>query len=96
MEIAWRDGSAHKIPNLILRGYCPCAGCQGHGGPITFHAGRDSDLIELEGVGNYGLKLVWGDRHETGIYTFTFLRKLGELYAEHGDLLPEALPELGR
>lgn len=93
-EIAWRDGVVHSLPNAILRGYCPCAGCQGHQGPVHFNAGRDSELLEVESVGNYGLKLGWGDRHNTGIYTFVFLRKLGELYVEHGDALPDVQPEL--
>jgi DUF971 family protein len=92
----WPDASVHRIPTAILRGYCPCAGCQGHNGPITFQAGRDSELIELEGVGNYGLKLAWGDRHDTGIYTYRFLRQLGELYTAHGAALPERVPQIGR
>jgi DUF971 family protein len=93
-EITWRDGAAQIIPNAILRGYCPCAGCQGHSGPVAFQVGRNSDLIEVAPVGNYGLKFAWGDRHDTGIYTFSFLRKLGDLYASHGDDLPKLMPML--
>jgi DUF971 family protein len=43
-------------------------------------------------VGNYALTLVWGDAHETGIYTFEFLFQLGVLVAEWGE---ERLVELG-
>jgi DUF971 family protein len=75
--ITWSDGATCVYPNEILRGYCPCARCQGHGGEITFVPGN-SELRGLEQVGNYALKLVWGDGHDTGIYTFDYLRRLAE------------------
>src|SRR5262245_11663245 len=75
-EITWADGHVGVYPNEVLRGYCPCAGCQGHGGEVKFVPGGDSELRELAPVGNYALKLTWGDRHDTGIYTFTYLRSL--------------------
>jgi DUF971 family protein len=75
-EIRWADGHAGHYPNDILRGWCPCAECQGHGGTIDFVPGRNSDLRELEPVGNYALKLTWGDGHDTGLYTFDYLRSL--------------------
>lgn len=93
-EITWQGGQKQRLPNAIVRGYCPCASCQGHVGPISFVPGRDSELLELNPVGNYGLRLLWGDRHETGIYTFRFLKQLADLYAEHGDALPQLVPQL--
>jgi DUF971 family protein len=95
-EVSWADGATLRIPNAILRGYCPCAGCQGHGGGVAFVTGHNSDLREIEPVGNYALKLVWGDTHSTGLYSFAYLRQLGELYQAHGDQLPTALPKLPR
>lgn len=76
MEITWADGHTSVLPHEILRGYCPCAHCQGHGGTIQFVAGGDLDVREIEQVGNYALKFVWGDRHDAGIYTFRYLRSL--------------------
>ncbi|MCC6528553.1 MAG: DUF971 domain-containing protein [Polyangiaceae bacterium] len=75
-EITWADGHQGLYPNKILRGYCPCAGCQGHGGTRSFIEGGDSELREVTPVGNYALQLTWGDRHDTGIYTFAYLRSL--------------------
>jgi DUF971 family protein len=95
-EVAWADTATLRLPNPILRGYCPCAGCQGHSGRTGFLAGHDSELREIATVGNYALRLVWGDGHGSGIYTFQFLRQLGELYALHGAALPELVPELPR
>jgi DUF971 family protein len=78
MQISWADGLTSTIPHEILRGYCPCAHCQGHGGTIRFVRGGDLDLREIEQVGNYALSFTWGDGHGTGIYTFRWLRALGE------------------
>lgn len=75
--IDWGDGKRVTYPNTVLRGYCPCAHCQGHGGGISYVPG-DSSLRGLEPVGNYALKLAWGDGHDTGIYSFDYLRKLTE------------------
>jgi DUF971 family protein len=76
-EITWADGMVCTYPNEVLRGYCPCALCQGHGGDIHFVPGN-SELRAIEPVGNYALQLRWGDGHETGLYTFEYLRKLAD------------------
>ena len=86
MEITWADGHASAYPHEILRGYCPCATCQGHSGTIKFVPGGEiearfkpgGDLVvrDIQQVGNYALQLVWGDQHDTGIYTFRYLRAL--------------------
>lgn len=76
VEIDFADGHRALLPNEILRGYCPCAVCQGHQGPIRFIAGGNTELVELAEVGDYALRLSWADGHATGIYTFSFLRDL--------------------
>jgi DUF971 family protein len=87
LEIDFADGHRGVYPHEILRGYCPCAICQGHQGPIRFVEGGDTLLEDLAEVGDYALRLTWGDGHSTGIYTFRFLRDLcscGE--CDHGDV----------
>jgi DUF971 family protein len=96
LSIAWADGTASSYPHEILRGYCPCATCQGHSGSIRFVAGANLELRELEQVGNYALGLTWADGHSTGIYSFRFLRALGDLIAEKGAEGVRALGELPR
>jgi DUF971 family protein len=76
MEIDFVDGHRGVYPHEILRGYCPCAICQGHQGPIRFVEGGSLELQDLAEVGDYALRLTWGDGHATGIYTFAFLREL--------------------
>ena len=75
-EIDWADGHKGVYPHEILRGYCPCAGCQGHSGDVRFVPGGDVTIKTIEPVGDYALSFEWGDGHATGIYTFRYLRAL--------------------
>ncbi len=75
VQIAWSDGHASTYPYAYLRGWCPCAMCQGHSGEKRFVHGN-SDLAKIEPVGRYALTFTWGDGHETGIYSYTYLRQL--------------------
>lgn len=82
MEIDWDDGTTTAFHHAILRGFCPCAHCQGHHGPVRWVEGaeeQDLSLATVEQVGNYALQLGWGDGHATGIYTFRFLRSLADV-----------------
>jgi len=82
LEIDWADGRTTRYRHAVLRGFCPCAHCQGHQGPIRFAQGatdEDQALLGVEEVGSYAVRLVWADGHSTGLYTFTFLRALGSI-----------------
>lgn len=82
--VTWTDGSQSAIPHAVLRGYCPCATCQGHGGNIKYIPGGNLELVTIERVGNYALSLGWGDGHDSGIYTFDYLRELGKRVETEG------------
>lgn len=77
-EIDWGDGHKGIYPHEVLRGYCPCASCQGHSGSITFKPaeGIALELEEIGTVGNYALALTWFDGHSSGIYAYKYLRSL--------------------
>ncbi|MBX3274085.1 MAG: DUF971 domain-containing protein [Sandaracinaceae bacterium] len=82
LEIDWSDGVTTAYRHAILRGFCPCAHCQGHHGPVAWVEGADElnlELASIEEVGTYALQFGWGDGHATGIYTFRFLRALAEI-----------------
>jgi DUF971 family protein len=96
LEITWGDSKQISYPHEILRGFCPCATCQGHSGSIRFVAGQSLDLRDLEQVGNYALGLTWADGHSSGIYTFRYLRALGELLEAQGAEGLKTLGELPR
>jgi DUF971 family protein len=96
LEMAWGDGRKYLYPHTILRGYCPCAACQGHSGTIRYQPGHNLEIRGIEQVGNYALTFEWGDGHTSGIYTFRYLRSLGELIETHGAEGLIALGELPR
>ena len=77
-EIDWADGHKSVYPHTVLRGYCPCATCQGHSGEVKFVASTDTQqqLDDIELVGGYAVALKWFDGHSSGIYSFKFLRSL--------------------
>lgn len=82
LEITWDDGVVSTFPHRLLRGFCPCAYCQGHQGPIRWAESapaHDLPIQDIDEVGNYALRLGWSDGHTTGIYTFRFLRQLHAL-----------------
>jgi len=81
--VEWLDGQGQAIPFSTLRKACPCALCRGElGRPGRFQLepnlrpGED-ELADIQLVGNYGLKAIWNDGHDTGIYRFEQLRQLG-------------------
>jgi DUF971 family protein len=75
LRVTWNDGHVSEYPFAYLRGWCPCAGCQGHGGERRFvHA--PSDLARVTLAGRYAITPVWADGHETGLYTYAYLREL--------------------
>ncbi len=63
---------------------------------IRFLEPPNLELRNLGQVGNYALALTWGDGHDAGIYSFRFLRRLGDLLEAHGAEGLEALGELPR
>ncbi len=74
--VIWSDGHLSEYPFDYLRGWCPCAGCQGHGGDKRYVEAANTDLDQISQVGNYALQMHWGDGHDTGIYTYDHLRQL--------------------
>jgi DUF971 family protein len=76
VRISWDDGHVGEYAQEYLRGYCPCALCQGHGAQRRFNAVPGATLQEIRAVGNYAIELRWHDGHSTGIYTFDFLRSI--------------------
>ena len=79
LEIAFSDASVFKIPFELMRVYSPSAEVQGHGpGQEVLQTGkREVNVIELEPIGNYAVKPVFSDGHESGIFSWDYLHHLG-------------------
>ncbi len=76
IRISWDDGHVGEYTGQYLRGYCPCALCQGHGTGKNFIAVPDAQIQEIRAVGNYAVEFSWNDGHSTGIYSYDYLRAL--------------------
>lgn len=78
VRITWDDGHVGEYPEDYLRGYCPCALCQGHDAAKgkKFISVPDVKLREILAVGNYAIEFRWEDGHSTGIYAYDYLRSL--------------------
>ena len=79
LEVAFSDGAEFKIPFELMRVYSPSAEVQGHGpGQEVLQTGkRQVDVVELEPIGNYAVKPVFSDGHESGIFSWDYLYYLG-------------------
>ena len=79
----------------FLRVHSTSAEVKGHGpGQAVLVAGKIAVKIKkLESVGNYGLKIIFDDGHDTGIYTWYYLRELGE---NHEQLWQRYLDQLAQ
>jgi DUF971 family protein len=80
LDVAFADGARFALPAEYLRVESPSAKEQGHGpGQKVIVAGRcHVGIIGLEQVGHYALRISFDDLHDTGIYTWEYLRRLGE------------------
>lgn len=82
LSIAWADDTVCRYTAAELRRACPCAQCvnewtgQRMLKPDTI--ADDLSIADLSIVGRYALNFRWSDGHETGIYSFKYLRELGE------------------
>ena len=76
VRITWNDGHVGEYSAEYLRGYCPCALCQGHGTQRTYIPVPNAQLEEIRAVGNYAVEFRWQDGHSTGIYSYDYLRDL--------------------
>jgi DUF971 family protein len=83
LAVQWNDGEESYVPLEFLRRACPCAACGGEpdvlGQMVRPHVTYTQQSFELEGftmVGGYALQPRWRDGHNTGIYSFQYLRRL--------------------
>ena len=79
LEISFSDGASFRIPFELMRVYSPSAEVQGHGeGQEVLQTGkRMVSLQSLEPVGNYAVQPVFSDGHDTGIFSWDYLYRLG-------------------
>ena len=83
MEIAFDDGRSFELSYEFLRVFSPSAEVRGHGpGQEVLQVGKTSvGISEIEAVGRYAVRPTFTDGHNSGIYSWDYLRMLGEEHA---------------
>lgn len=75
----------------FLRVHSPSAEVRQHGNPIVVDGKAEVQLVKLETIGRYGLKITFDDGHDSGIYTWPYLYELGTHYQVYWDQYLESL-----
>lgn len=89
LSIAFDDGTSHDFPAEFLRVLSPSAEVQGHSPSQkqTVPGKREVEIMKVEPVGNYAVRIHFDDLHDTGIYAWDYFVKIGadrkELWAEY-------------
>lgn len=80
LHVAFDDGSSIDIPFEKLRVESPSAEVQGHGpGQKRVVSGKENvGVVDAQPVGRYAVRIVFDDGHDTGIYSWEYLRKLAD------------------
>jgi DUF971 family protein len=92
LRFTWDNGKVSVFPIPFLRQECPCAACKGEvlfgkvykPAPLSIFQEGMYDLKELRPVGQYAVQAVWGDGHDTGIYSWEYLLQLEEELSAQG------------
>ena len=79
LRIVFQDEQAYEFSFEYLRVHSPSAEVRGHGsGDAVLQVGKENIAIDdIEPVGNYAIKLKFSDGHDTGLYSWSYLRELG-------------------
>ena len=85
LALAWNDETESYFALEFLRRACPCAACGGEpdvlgnvSRPQVTYTDQSFQLVGFDVVGGYALQPRWADGHSSGIYSFTYLRRLGQ------------------
>jgi len=98
IRIEWSSGEHVFIPSRALREHCPCASCRekrgdsSHQQPLSpgkrklqvlqATVEEELGLKQVWPVGNYAIGMRWADKHDSGIYSYQYLRELSSRLGE--------------
>ena len=79
LEVSFDDGSRFELPFEYLRVHSPSAEVRGHGaGEGVLVLGKENVVVSaVEPIGQYAVRLMFDDGHNTGLYTWSLLHELG-------------------
>ncbi|WP_395703414.1 gamma-butyrobetaine hydroxylase-like domain-containing protein [Aquabacterium sp.] len=97
LEVGFDDGAVFRIPFELLRVYSPSAEVQGHGpGQEVLQTGkREVAITGIEPVGHYAVQPTFSDGHDSGIYSWDYLYRLGSQQQDYWQRYLQRLAEAG-
>lgn len=97
LEVGYADGKSYSLPCEYLRVFSPSAELQGHGlvEPMLIGGKRTVNIAAIEPVGNYAVRLRFDDGHDTGLYSWDVLERLGEDQDQNWARYLERLSQIG-
>jgi DUF971 family protein len=94
LEVTFDTGEKYQLPAELLRVMSPAADARGHGGPALHPLAidkREVAIADLAPIGRYAVRITFDDGHDTGLYTWEALHRIGrdraKLEAEHAQLI---------
>jgi len=85
LSLTFEDGLNADLTSEYLRCFSPSAEVKGHGpGQEVLQKGKENvDIDQIDPVGNYAVKIVFDDGHNTGLYSWEYLHELAKNYKEY-------------
>ena len=91
LDVKFSDGQLFSFSAEFLRVFSPSAEVRGHGKPQLVSHKKQVAISQIVPVGQYAVKLVFDDGHQTGLYSWAYLAKLA---TEHDELWQDYLQRL--
>jgi DUF971 family protein len=97
LSIAFENGESFALPAEYLRVESPSAEVQGHTAAQkqTVAGKRHVRIASVEPVGNYAARIIFDDGHDTGLYSWSYLRTLGREREARWSAYLSALRKIG-
>ena len=97
LEVAFDDGQRFELSFEYLRVHSPSAEVKGHGpGQETLQLGKhDVQVVSVDPVGHYAVRLVFDDGHDSGLYAWGYLYELGATHADKWQHYLDRVAKLG-
>lgn len=80
LSVTFSDGASFSLPAEMMRVLSPSAEVQGHGPgqKVTVPGKREVGIVSITPAGNYAVRIGFDDGHDSGIFTWPYLRELGD------------------
>jgi len=97
LEVSFDDGQRFELPFEYLRVYSPSAEVKGHGpGQEVLQFGKENvQVTRVEPTGQYAVRLIFNDGHDTGLYSWKYLYELGRDFGAKWQLYLSRLEQYG-